>query len=228
VFFVTGSVNSGTTLVSLYLEHLGISMMGDTRRSKLTLGVWEDGNFFNLLSDIIKLFYPKSSLQIVSQKRKELIRLIELYNKKTYWGFKFPHSILIADFILSALLEIVEDVTVIHLFRDLDETIDSWKRRDTLTNEKFSFFRILEIHESALRAYSGWKQKCNFHIVYTRDIIEHPEEFFNLLDIPLAYKPLDDIRKKRRFRPAVSHYTFDGNKRKNFVYDLLWSVKWKP
>lgn len=216
MYLVTGSIASGTKLISQYLHALGISM---TREQS---DIWEDPRFLNI--------FLSWKRQGDVSNRKEFIRVVKEVeaSESALWGFKCPLALLNFDIVLDALVKFTSSVTVIHVVRDFNETVDCWLRKPEPYRQgsvESTCRAVVEFHTSALSGKPAWELYCNgFHVVNVRDVINNSEAFWRLLDTGLEYTPIESVLNPNRLRASatVSDYPYHN------VYDLLERAKWIP
>jgi hypothetical protein len=231
MYIITGSIGSGTTLVSQYLDTLGIYVLSEEDRHHPYYGsICEDSGYLDFFASLVRKFpYVEhfASRNAIVQKDDETLfrKLVQQSRRRQLWGFKTPYMLLFADWALSRLLLYTPAVTFIHVFRDLDHTVRSWERKiyKPETHEKTTQM-VLSYHERALELYARWNTRINFYFVYIEDIVSHSYEFWKLLEVPLHYKPIDNILMSGKFHN-------EGLKReteRNIIYDVLWTNRWTP
>ena len=221
MIMITGAVSSGTSLVSLFLHHNGIDMGVEYDDTAFQLGsalhdIYEDPEFSGLIPQY------DGSINV-----KHLVKLIKSRGFG-YWGFKLPRAVCHWNVILRSLVSISDEVTVVHVFRDMSETYESWirkKKHHDMEIHGFEINAILYHHHCALKAYSAYSSKCKFLFLDIRDLLTYPEEFHRELDIPFPYQPVEDILKTVCLRPAESKHTHE---RADKIYGIMEKLKWQP
>lgn len=207
MYIVTGAIGSGTSLVSQYMEHLGIKMVDKTIIPTM---IHEDPRYYDVILNML-----------TKQELKKFAQLIDVDIYKKYWGFKVPIAIRIIDPILSICLK-KTPVTVIHVFRDFNETLDCCTLRKHLPISNRN--TVLLNHVYALTAYSRWRHLCQFFVVYIRDVVNFPYKFWELLGTDLSYKPLSEVYRRDRKSLLRSDTTFMNDE----IFELLLDIKWRP
>ena len=212
MYLVTGSIGSGTTLVSQYMHSLGICMM----REKSNIA--EDP----ILFEFLETWNGKRPTRSKLDKLRDLI--VETEKTKDLWGFKYPPTLLYSSSVIDSFEKYTSNVTMIHIFRDFNENIECWMNRkpNHPTTIEDAIRDLLRFHTEAIRVKS-WRQ---VHIVYIRDVIDHSYEFYKLLNIDKPYIPICEVLKPNRLH--LSNKKFPCNKNVNYIFNLLMEIKWKP
>lgn len=223
IYIVTGSISSGTSLVSLFLHRLGIDMGVEVDESIFGIdsyhhNIYEDEDFYNLLIGANKKSFPF----------KNFIELVEIKNNKPYWGFKLPKASLLMCQILQLLKMKNLEVIVIHVFRDLGENYESWVRKLIWRHRpvNINFSDIMAFNLSSLKAYSFFCDYVRFIFVNSHDIMEFPEEFWNSLNVPMKYTSQEIIMKRHCLRKAKKTYSYSNEYKK--IYEIMENLKWVP
>jgi len=211
MYLVTGSIGSGTTLVSKYMHSLGIRMM---RGESL---IAEDSTLFNFL----ETWNGKRP----SRKHIDTLRdLINEANTQDLWGFKYPPTLLYSSSVIDIFERHTSNVTMIHIFRDFDENLECWMNRKPnhpLTTED-AIKDLIRFHTEAIRV----KSRRQVHIVYVRDVIEHSYEFYKLLNISKPYISICEVLDSSKLQTSENKYP--RNENVNYIFNLLAEIKWKP
>lgn len=153
---VLGMHRSGTSVVALILNALGVNMGDDTLEAGASnpFGHEEDRDFFDLNKRFLARakgawdFPPSKSRldQVASQFDDEISRLIAARNNHSnWWGWKDPRTSLLFDYYLRHL----GNYKVIHVTRDADKVSLSLRKRDRMPLRKG--LQLCEIYSVALR-----------------------------------------------------------------------------
>lgn len=216
MFYVSGLHGSGTSLVSRYLHHLGINMMGDKEMDKynedpelqtvarhivLENGFVKKGNLKTTLQDsaIDSRFLPvrvKPDTFKISSENLERFRAC-LSERQEPWGVKMP-TLAILIWLLVPYIEEWFTPTLVHVFRDPSVNIRSFGSRRMSGHPKDvkAFCKHLEkiwvkYNLSVLDFYEANKNKYIFHFVSGKSLKNNPKLFAKRLG--LEYKPLDAV-----------------------------------
>lgn len=211
MYLVTGSIGSGTTLVSKYMHSLGIRMM---REGSI---IAEDPILFNFLEMWDGKLPDRNQLN-------KLRELITEANTQELWGFKYPPSLLYSSSVIDSFEKYTSNVTMIHVFRDFDENLDCWMNRKPKhpLNIEDATRDLLRFHTEALRI----KSYRQVHIVYIRDIVDHSYEFYKMLNINKPYIPISEVLDVSKLQTSENRYPRD--EKVNYIFNLLAEIKWKP
>jgi hypothetical protein len=212
MFLVTGSIGSGTTLVSKYMHSLGIRMM---RGNSI---IAEDP----ILFEFLETWNGKRPTRSKIDKLRDLI--VEAEKTQDLWGFKYPPTLLYSCSVIDSFEKYTSDVEMIHVFRDFDENLECWMNRKPnhpITIEDATR-DLLRFHTEAIRIKS-WRQ---VHMVYIRDVIDHPYEFYKLLNIDKPYIPICEVLDPEKLQ--ISNKKFPRDENVNYIFNLLMGIKWKP
>lgn len=216
MFYVSGLHGSGTSLVSRYIHHLGVNMMGDKEMDKynedpelqtiarqvvLENGIVKKGNLKTTLQDsaIDSRFLPvrvKGDTFVISSENLESFRAA-LSERQEPWGVKMP-TLAILIWLFIPYIEEWYTPTIVHVFREPAINIRSFgfRRMSGNPRDEKAFCKHLEkvwvkYNLSVLDFYEAYKNKYTFHFVSGKGLKNNPKLFAKRLG--LEYKPLDAV-----------------------------------
>lgn len=215
VIYVTGMHGSGTSLVSNYLQHCGVEMMGGSPTDFLG-----EHKQFRMLSHKIlreskihrygesfnhaKIRPSPETLTKMNKQIKDT--LYALNDKKKWWGWKAPINSLCIWAWLPILSKYVDDIVVLHVYRNPVEVIGSFHRRKSNKDIRYISkghpHRHLEgvwadYTRSVITFQKAHPKECRYFYVQGKDIIDCPQVLIRSLGID--FKPIKSIVKPGRY-----------------------------
>ena len=225
---VTGSPGSGTTLVSEYLDRMGIDMMHGQDPSPERFGrIWEDVRFL----DICQEMYNGVVTPMLVRKFQHLANICAPYADKQNWGFKTPIAIRVMNAL--GIIAIADKIPmrVIHIYRTFSDTCEAWDRKPLKPHSDVEIgAAVLGHHKDAIHYKKYYQGIFDIHLVNIDDVVNYDWDFFKLVNPPKSYIPIQEVILTDRVRlgKASKNYAALMPHQVDEVYQELEKLKWRP
>jgi len=209
MYYVCGMFGSGTSLVSLYLQHLGVNMMGNDLPTKFG----EDLDFQKLARQVIAEtgvdrlapVLVKPDTYRLSDDSLLLLQTI-LAGRQEPWGVKMPTLSILSWLFIPEIGKKFEP-TIVIVFREPSENLRSFKERRWLgeiPEDKTLFYDHMEkiwlkYNLTVLDFYKTNKRRYNYRFVQSSLVRDDPKLFAKKFG--LAYKEPDSVLDRTLLLP---------------------------
>ena len=209
MYYVTGMLNSGTSLVAGYLDHLGVDMGVDPGAddSSTPYPTIEDADLCRVTDQIVTdsggnflpNLYVRPGRMVAAETTLQEMRGLLGPMSGENWGFKDPYNSLTLDVWIPEIEAAGFTPTIVHVYRDPAEVIDSVLRHraetvvgfDDLARWAEFWWRVF--NQAVIDHYERRSSEIAHLFVDVGELSEGAAEFCAALD--LDYRPLDDVRR---------------------------------